>query len=404
MKTKILVITIALAMVCSTAQGQGILRKAGNAAERALERKAEQEARKAVNKAVDEVISGNKNAKDQGANIPEDVKIPRSKQSMESAYAKSGFVVGDDIIFDDPMDNETVGEFPSQWSLLRETSEVVDVNGKKTLVLSNRFTSVTPQMENSKNYLGDIFTLEFDYFQPAIDKYSSKIFQITFYTPDSDSRIMYISKQNDPNDNRLGFSWLSNNGNSSSSAEILLAADEWHHFAISFNKPVWRVYIDGVRVANVPNVAEAPGWLDVSMQNGSGDLFLTNFRIAQGASKLSDRVESDGKFVSYGINFDTAKSTIKPESMGELSRIAQLMSENPALKFSVEGHSDNTGDPAKSRALTEARAKVVVEKLVQMGVASNRLTSAGKGQENPIADNGTNVGRAKNNRIVFVKQ
>jgi len=90
--------------------------------------------------------------------------------------------------------------------------------------------------------------------------------------------------------------------------------------------------------------------------------------------------------------------------MGELSRIAQLMSENPALKFSVEGHSDNTGDPAKSRALTDARAKVVVEKLVQMGVASNRLTSAGKGQENPIADNSTNVGRAKNNRIVFVKQ
>ena len=404
MKTKILVITIALAMVCSTAQGQGILRKAGNAAERALERKAEQEARKAVNKAVDEVISGNKNAKDQGANIPEDVKIPRSKQSMESAYAKSGFVAGDDIIFDDPMDNETVGEFPSQWSLLRETSEVVDVNGKKTLVLSNRFTSVTPQMENSKNYLGDIFTLEFDYFQPAIDKYSSKIFQITFYTPDSDSRIMYISKQNDPNDNRLGFSWLSNNGNSSSSAEILLAADEWHHFAISFNKQIWRVYIDGVRVANVPNVANAPGWVDVSMQNGSGDLYLTNFRIAQGASPLYDRVESDGKLVSYGITFDTAKSTIKPESMGELSRIAQLMSENPALKFSVEGHSDNTGDPAKSRALTDARAKVVVEKLVQMGVASNRLTSAGKGQENPIADNSTNVGRAKNNRIVFVKQ
>jgi|GEM_PF-6691511 hypothetical protein len=80
MKTKIIVITIALTMVCSTAQGQGILRKAGNAAERAIERKAEQEARKAVNKAVDEVISGNKNAKDQGANIPEDVKIPRSKQ------------------------------------------------------------------------------------------------------------------------------------------------------------------------------------------------------------------------------------------------------------------------------------------------------------------------------------
>jgi Outer membrane protein and related peptidoglycan-associated (lipo)proteins len=323
---------------------------------------------------------------------------------MESAYAKSGFVAGDDIIFDDPMDNETVGEFPSQWSLLRETSEVVDVNGKKTLVLSNRYTSVTPQMGSSKNYLGDVFTLEFDYFQPVMDNYRSKIFQITFYTPDSDSRIMSISKQNDPNDNRLGFSWLSNSGHSSTSAEVLLATDEWHHFSVSFNKQIWRVYIDGVRVANVPNVANAPGWVDMSMQNGSGDLYLTNFRIAQGASKLSDRVESEGKFVSYGITFDTAKSTIKPESLGELSRIAQLMSDNPALKFSVEGHCDNTGDPATSRTLTEARAKVVVEKLVQMGVASNRLTSAGKGQENPIADNGTNVGRAKNNRIVFVKQ
>ena len=112
---------------------------------------------------------------------------------------------------------------------------------------------------------------------------------------------------------------------------------------------------------------------------------------------------TDGKFITYGITFDVGKSTIKPESMGEINRIAKLMTDNPDLKFSVEGHTDATGNAASNQTLSEARSKAIVDKLVEMGVAKDRLTSAGKGQNSPIADNSTDEGRAKNRRVEFVK-
>jgi len=113
---------------------------------------------------------------------------------------------------------------------------------------------------------------------------------------------------------------------------------------------------------------------------------------------------SDGKFITYGITFDVGKSTIKPESMGEINRIVKLMTENPDLKFSVEGHTDATGSEAANQTLSEQRSQAIVAKLVELGIASDRLTAVGKGQTNPIADNNTDEGRAKNRRVEFVKQ
>jgi outer membrane protein OmpA-like peptidoglycan-associated protein len=131
--------------------------------------------------------------------------------------------------------------------------------------------------------------------------------------------------------------------------------------------------------------------------------FIKNIRIAKGAVPLYDRMLTDGKFITYGITFDVGKSVIKPESMGEINRIVKLMTDNPDLKFSVEGHTDATGNAASNQTLSEARSKAIVDKLVEMGIAKDRLTSAGKGQNSPIADNSTDEGRAKNRRVEFVK-
>jgi outer membrane protein OmpA-like peptidoglycan-associated protein len=131
--------------------------------------------------------------------------------------------------------------------------------------------------------------------------------------------------------------------------------------------------------------------------------YITNIRIAKGAVPLYDRMMTDGKFITYGITFDVGKSTIKPESMGEINRIAKLMQDNPDLKFSVEGHTDSTGNATSNQKLSDERSAAVVAKLVEMSIAKDRLQSAGKGQNNPIADNGTDEGRAKNRRVEFVK-
>ncbi|MDR1983833.1 MAG: OmpA family protein, partial [Prevotellaceae bacterium] len=165
----------------------------------------------------------------------------------------------------------------------------------------------------------------------------------------------------------------------------------------------FKAYINGVRAVNIPSMA-APSYMNINNTSWRDHrTAITNVRIAKGAVPLYDRMMTDGKFITYGITFDVGKSVIKPESMGEINRIVTLMKDNPDLKFSVEGHTDATGNAASNQTLSEARSKAIVDKLVEMGIAKDRLQSAGKGQNNPIADNSTDEGRAKNRRVEFVK-
>ncbi len=331
--------------------------------------------------------------------------VAQAPVSLEMTYAKSDFVAGDEIIFDDPMDNEQIGEFPSQWELIDGVAEVVSINGKKAMLISEWGTKVCPLMKEPLNYLGDVFTVEYDLMFPV--KEGDYTWLLTkFMKADNKSEedeMMYFERAAYDGRDDVHWYWETSRGDSNGEYDIALPANEWNHIAISFNKRAWKVYFNGIRVANVPNVLAPPGWLLFQLTNGNGDTYITNLRIAKGAVPLYDRMMSDGKFVTYGITFDVGKSTIKPESMGEINRIVQLMNENPTLKFSVEGHTDSTGNAASNQTLSEQRSQAIVDKLVELGIAKDRLTAVGKGQNSPIADNTTDEGRAKNRRVEFVK-
>lgn len=409
---------------------QSWLKKLGKKVEEKAKQKVEEKAEKAVDKAFDKAEDAATDAvtgkgKDKKNTSNDDVSgqdagdgamqdngtvKPQKGQSLEMTYAKSDFVPGDEIIFDDPMDNEQMGEWPSMWELYDGTGEVMSVGGKKAMFISERRTKVGPLMKNPKNYLGDVFTVEFDYFHEVNGEYSSAWLVLSFFTADSKGYdgdlLMQFERCVDGrgDDKRWGSKWKTNNDGGRGDGEVDLLPNQWNHFAISFNKRAWKVYINGVRIVNVPNVKTPPGWLQFEVGNGNKNIYLTNLRIAKGAVPLYDRMMSEGKFITYGITFDVGKSTIKPESMGEINRIVQLMNENPDLKFSVEGHTDSTGSAAGNQTLSEARSQAIVAKLVEMGISADRLTAVGKGQTSPIADNATDEGRAKNRRVEFVKQ
>ena len=111
----------------------------------------------------------------------------------------------------------------------------------------------------------------------------------------------------------------------------------------------------------------------------------------------------DGKIVANGIRFDTGKSTLKPESMGVINEIYQLMKDNPDLRFSVEGHTDNVGNDDSNMTLSAKRAERVKDTLIEMGIDEDRLTSKGWGESMPMDDNNVPEGRANNRRVEFVK-
>jgi outer membrane protein OmpA-like peptidoglycan-associated protein len=259
-------------------------------------------------------------------------------------------------------------------------------------------------MKDMKNYLPEKFTLEMDlWLTPQTGKGGNQWYKMFFYDA-TGRQVMEIEFDNRVN-YHLGWNYKSTSGeNVNGDSKPVINFEGWHHFAISFNQRALKIYLDGVRLGNIPNMTQPTNFMysDFPMNGASGGA-LTNVRFAKGAVPLYDRMMSDGKFITYGITFDVGKSNIKPESMGEITRIVTLMTENPALKFSVEGHTDNTGNAASNQTLSEARSQAVVDKLVENGIDRDRLKAAGKGQTAPIADNATDEGRAKNRRVEFVK-
>jgi outer membrane protein OmpA-like peptidoglycan-associated protein len=121
------------------------------------------------------------------------------------------------------------------------------------------------------------------------------------------------------------------------------------------------------------------------------------------ANELLQELNKNG-FVALYINFDTGKADLKQDGVATVKEIATLMKSNPTLKLSVEGHTDNVGDAASNKKLSEARAKSVTAAIIAGGVDAARLSAAGFGQEKPVADNRTEEGRAKNRRVELVKK
>ncbi|MDH4131864.1 MAG: OmpA family protein [Gemmatimonadota bacterium] len=111
------------------------------------------------------------------------------------------------------------------------------------------------------------------------------------------------------------------------------------------------------------------------------------------------RLQVGQALVLEGVNFETGKATLLPESKPTLDRVAQAMIANPTTAAEVSGHTDNTGSRATNTKLSLDRANAVRDYLISKGVSGERLTTAGYGPDQPIADNATKEGKAQNRRV-----
>jgi OmpA-OmpF porin, OOP family len=179
----------------------------------------------------------------------------------------------------------------------------------------------------------------------------------------------------------------------------------WHHVAVAVKNNQLKVYVDQFRVLSVPDMHSK---LSSVAAGGIGDpehpLIYTNFRIASGGNmNLVGQKFTDAKIVTHGINFDVDKATLRPESMGTLNQIKRILTDNPDLKFEIDGHTDNSGASAHNATLSQQPADAVKEQLVTMGIDGSRLTTKGLGDTKPMATNDTPEGKANNRRVEFVK-
>ena len=108
----------------------------------------------------------------------------------------------------------------------------------------------------------------------------------------------------------------------------------------------------------------------------------------------------------HSVHFDLDRPTIRPESTPTLEKAAALLKSKRSWKIAVQGHMDNIGaaGDAMRQVLSEARAKAVAVWLTTHGVPASRITAKGYGKTRPIADNDSDLGRAKNRRVELFRQ
>ena len=328
-------------------------------------------------------------------------------------------------MFTDDVTGETVGEFPSKWDLLDGGAEVKTIGGQKAIEVTNNGV-ITPLLKQEGAYLPEEFTIEYDfYYWKAKDDVGLNDIKLCLandadrssFCGENGSRVAFVLVHGvcDTSDQHC----LYNSGSGSDETRDVGFTHQfsqgWHHVALSFNKRALKVYFDGKRVVNLPRVQQ-PTWFAFQVPFDYTNLtFIRNVVLAKGAVELYDRNAQDlsavekaiaetGKFVTNNILFDTGKATLKQESMIEIMRVADYMKKNPTARFEVQGHTDNQGSDKINDPLSQQRAEAIVKALEGLGVDGFNLKAVGKGSHEPVADNGTEEGRAKNRRVVFVKK
>jgi len=317
-------------------------------------------------------------------------------------WAKYDFVPGDKIIFEDNLEGEVNGEFPSRWDLHTGNVEIAEFGGENVIIF-RAYSEIVPFIKNSNlDYLPDIFTLEFDCYFSENTNYQNYTISFNDKKNQKGTGIHDVQVHWNQISQGSSQSWYPDANKSS-----FCKTEGWYHVALLFNKRALKVYLNDTRLLNVPNISGNPQGITIygsySGDEGKSSM-IKNIRFAEAGQKLYEKFLQDGKIISNGIRFDVNKATLRPESMGIINEIVTLMKDHPDVNFSVEGHTDSDGDDALNQTLSEQRAETVVTTLKKAGIDGSRMTSKGWGESKPLDSNATPEGKANNRRVEFVKK
>jgi len=424
---KKLILMLIVAFACAgTADAQGWLKKLGKVAEDAAKRTVENNVDRKTTEAVDDAMNPDDSSSEEQTSRSKNTDYDwgnedaeEGPQDTEAQYEQSDFVPGAVAFFEDDLVSEQMGEFPSKWDLVDGSADVANMKGKKCIHFEPG-TRIEPLMTNQQSYIPDVFTLEFDFWMNDPKTEMSNCYELEFKDADggdvyeirigeSYSKLevtcRFMSTTGDWRDSGGGKTWE-------------MKKNDWSHFAMSFNKRALKIYINNKRVINIPNCKSAVRMKIHQAEWGGfhgNKNYMTNFRYAKGAMELYEQKVTDmsavekaiaetGKFVTNNILFETGKATLKPESMEEIQKVADYMKKNPTARFEVQGHTDNQGSDKINDPLSQQRAEAVVKALEGLGCDPFNMRAVGKGSHEPVADNATEDGRAKNRRVEFIKK
>ena len=111
-----------------------------------------------------------------------------------------------------------------------------------------------------------------------------------------------------------------------------------------------------------------------------------------------ERIVVGSRVILENIFFESDSHQLLPASLSELNKVHEFLNHHSAIGIEISGHTDSTGSAEHNQKLSEQRAQAVVDFLMEKGIAEQRLKAEGYGDRNPVAENSTEEGRAKNRR------
>lgn len=340
---------------------------------------------------------------------------PAVKQEPKlESYTKYDFVPGDKVILYEDFSQDAVGDFPALWTT-SGSGEVRTLNNFPGNWLYMNAKDQTYSLMKDMT-LPDNFIFEFDVVPTGTeDSPDISSFYFTLFNGSGE----YMTTELYPGTG--GFHVTCENGGwdvtaykegagetQSGRTELApIQLNKSNHVIVWVQKRRLRIYHMGQKVLDLPTVLYDQtkyNRLRFSLWSQNGFSYISNVRFTTAKPDMRSKLLTEGKIVSYGIYFDVNSDKVKPESYGTLKEIAQVLTENPAVKIKIVGHTDGDGDAAKNLDLSKRRAASVKAELSKsFGIDGARIETDGKGKTEPIAPNDTPANKAQNRRVEFIK-
>lgn len=410
-------------------------KKAQQAAERTVERRVEQETSEKTDQALDSILEPGQGQEPQQNPVPQadppgegapsgsGGTSPSTPAASEGAktleiYSKFDYVPGDEILFYDDFADDFIGDFPAKWNT-NGSGEVVTTSGssRKWLKLLPgyriAYIPATPELPTD-------YTIEFDMLVSGMDRQTSSTAGLTITLDDNngfqDGRqwgwVFLPVGQYGAFDIRTR-NYKAGEGsviNSSVQADIRQAVLNQAHVSIAVNDQRFRLWVNEQKYVDIPQfVPEAGGFKAIkfnvnNLKDNKEDIFIANVKVAEGGVDLRRKLLSEGRISTNAILFDSGSANLQPESMGVIRQIFQVLQQDPSIRLQIVGHTDSDGETEANQTLSEQRAAAVKDALVSVyGADPGRLTTLGKGESEPVSDNNSPGGKAKNRRVEFIK-
>ncbi len=389
-----------------------------------LERKANRAIEKKTEQAVDSLFDKKEKQEPQeGTKEPASVKTANAEQKPVQdtfpsllAYSKFDFIPGEKVIFFDDFSQDNIGDFPALWN----------TNGSAEIVTTNllpgrwmKFVSREAIWTDELLKLPDNYTIEFDiipikgeegrmagydfrllqsinpksYDHGAVPGKAGFLFSCEYF-----GRTGYRTYINSDEGADLGLS------GTKEGQQYYQEENKKYHISIWVQKARIRLYQDEQKIFDLPKAFPLTNVKMDRIRFEEGAAMVSNIRIAIGNPDMRSKLITEGKLVSYGIYFDVNKDVVKPASFATLKEIAAVLTDNPAVKIKIVGHTDADGADAANLDLSKRRAASVKNELVRsFAIDASRIETEGKGETQPVAANDTPSDKALNRRVEFIK-